>query len=97
MDSAANGAEGLEKLLAGWFDLVVTDRAMPEISGDQFTASIMRHAPGKPVIMLTGFGDLMLARGERPPGVTVLLSKPITRAYLRPAVLQATSAVRTAS
>jgi PAS domain S-box-containing protein len=97
VDSAANGAEGLEKLLAGWFDLVVTDRAMPEISGDQFTASIMRHAPGKPVIMLTGFGDLMLARGERPPGVTVLMSKPITRADLRQAVLQATSAVRTAS
>ncbi len=97
VDSATNGVEGLEKLLAAWFDLVVTDRAMPEIGGDQLAASIMRHAPDTPVIMLTGFGDLMAARGERPPGVRVLMSKPITRNELRQAVAEATSARRTVS
>lgn len=94
VDSATNGVEGLEKFLAGWFDLVVTDRAMPEIGGDRLAASIMRSAPDKPVIMLTGFGDLMAARGERPPGVTVLMSKPITRTELRQAVAQATASRR---
>jgi CheY-like chemotaxis protein len=36
VDSASNGLEGLEKVAEAWFDLVITDRAMPEMSGDQF-------------------------------------------------------------
>ena len=90
VDSATNGVEGLEKFLAGWFDLVVTDRAMPEMGGDQLAASIHAVAPNKPVIMLTGFGELMAAKGERPSGVTVIVSKPVTQDQLRLAVAQAT-------
>ena len=69
VETATNGIEGLEKFMSGWFDLVVTDRAMPEMGGDQLAATIARVAPGKPIIMLTGFGDLMEAKGERPLGV----------------------------
>jgi PAS domain S-box-containing protein len=91
VDSATNGAEGLSKLLSGWFDLVVTDRAMPEMSGDQLAAAIQSIAPNKPIIMLTGFGDLMMAKGERPPGVSLVVSKPVTQDQLRHAVTQATA------
>jgi PAS domain S-box-containing protein len=90
VDSASNGLEGLEKFMAGWFDLVVTDRAMPEMGGDQLAASIARLAPEKPVIMLTGFGGLMDAKGEHPPGVTAVVSKPVTLDALRQAIIDVT-------
>jgi PAS domain S-box-containing protein len=89
VDSAVNGVEGLEKLMSSWFDLIITDRAMPEMGGDQFAAAAARLAPDKPVIMLTGFGDLMEARGEKPAGVTLLVSKPVTGAGLQRAIAQA--------
>ena len=89
VDSAQNGVEGLEKLMSGWFDLIITDRAMPEMGGDQFAAAAARLAPDKPVIMLTGFGDLMQAKGEKPAGVSVLVSKPVTGDGLQRAIAQA--------
>jgi YesN/AraC family two-component response regulator len=44
VDSADNGAEGLDKVTSDWFDVVITDRAMPEMSGDQFAAAVKRIA-----------------------------------------------------
>jgi PAS domain S-box-containing protein len=91
VDDASNGLEALEKFVAQRFDLVITDRAMPEMGGDELAGTIARLAPDTPIVMLTGFGDLMDARGEKPPGVTVLVSKPITLPGLRKALAQATS------
>ena len=71
--TATNGREGLERFAVGRFDLVVTDRAMPEVGGDQVAAQIARSAPNTPVIMLTGFGDLMTAKGDHPPGVDAVV------------------------
>jgi CheY-like chemotaxis protein len=91
VETASNGVEGLEKFEAGWFDLVVTDRAMPEMGGDEFAAAIARLAPNKPIIMLTGFGGLMIAKGEKPPGVRAVISKPVTLDSLRHAIVEATT------
>ena len=86
VDSANNGVEGLAKFSAGRFDLVVTDRAMPEMGGDQLAASIESSAPDTPVIMLTGFGDLMDARREQPTGVDAVVGKPVTLDTLTQAI-----------
>ena len=91
VDSATNGVEGLEKVIGEWFDLVITDRAMPEMGGDQFAATVKRLMPDKPIVMLTGFGELMAARGDRPAGVDVVVSKPVTRSQLQSAVSRATA------
>ena len=88
MDSATNGRQGLDKFMSGRFDLVVTDRAMPEMGGDELAASIERLAPDTPVIMLTGFGDLMEAKGEQPAGVDAVLGKPVTFDALSDAIRQ---------
>ena len=87
--TAANGREGLEKYLAGSFELVVTDRAMPEMNGDQLASAIKRKTTGQPVIMLTGFGDRIAINGEQPTGVDVVLTKPVTRRELRQALAEA--------
>jgi PAS domain S-box-containing protein len=88
VETASNGREGLDRFEAGRFDLVVTDRAMPEMGGDQLAATIQRSAPDTPVIMLTGFGDLMSARGEHPVGVDAVVSKPVTLDALTQAILK---------
>jgi CheY-like chemotaxis protein len=96
IETAPNGREGLARFLSGTvdggrFDLVVTDRAMPEMGGDQMASLIERSGMGAPVIMLTGFGDLMAAKGEQPPGVHAVLSKPVTLNALAQAIRKATA------
>jgi PAS domain S-box-containing protein len=91
VEIASNGREGLDRFEAGRFDLVVTDRAMPEMGGDQLAATIERSAPDTPVIMLTGFGDLMVARGEHPTGVDAVVSKPVTLDALTQAIQKVTA------
>ncbi len=86
VETANNGVEGLEKFKAIPFDVVVTDRAMPEMNGDQLAIQIKKIKPEMPVILLTGFGDLMLDVGERPAGVDLIVSKPFTLHSLRAAL-----------
>ncbi len=88
---AVNGRDGLDKFKTeGPFDLVMTDRAMPEMNGDQLAAEIKRLNPKQPIVLLTGFGDLMTGAGEQPPGVDLVVSKPFTLATLRSAMSKAT-------
>ncbi|MFO7870075.1 MAG: PAS domain S-box protein [Kiritimatiellia bacterium] len=75
--------EGLDRFLSGDFDLVIIDRAMPLISGDEIAREIKESRPGTPVIMLTGFGDIMKDNGEEPDGVTRVMTKPVTTTDLR--------------
>ncbi len=84
--TASDGREGLEKFRGGGFDLVLTDRAMPEMNGDALAAEIKRIHPGQPVILLTGFGDLMSGAGEQPEGVDLVVGKPFTLTTLRGAI-----------
>jgi signal transduction histidine kinase len=86
VEVAENGREGLEKFRAGKFDIVLTDRAMPEMNGDQLAAAVKAINPEMPVVLLTGFGDLMTDAGERPAGVDLIVSKPFTLGTLRQAI-----------
>jgi PAS domain S-box-containing protein len=90
VESATNGVEGLSRFRTGQFDLVITDRAMPEMGGDQLAATVAQAAPGTPLIMLTGFGDLMDARHEKPAGVSAVISKPVTLDALTKSIRQLT-------
>jgi PAS domain S-box-containing protein len=85
-ETAGDGQEALEKFAAAEFDLVLLDRAMPGMSGDQVAARIKSSKPNLPVIMLTGFGAMMLASEEKPAGVDLVLGKPVTMAQLREAI-----------
>jgi len=89
VELASNGRDALEKFRRGRFDLAIVDRAMPDMSGDQVAATVKQSAPDLPVIMLTGFGTMMEAAGELPPGVDLILSKPVTIAHLRDAMARA--------
>lgn len=85
---ATKGQEGLKIFGNGNFDLVITDRAMPSMNGMKLAASIKDIEPNTPVIMLTGFGDMMQATDEMPEGVDWVISKPITLQKFREALAQ---------
>ena len=89
VQTAASGVEALEQFRAERYDLVVTDRAMPDMNGDQLAASIKQLAPSTPIIMLTGFGAFMEATHEKPPGVDVVVTKPISFSTFQEAVAKA--------
>jgi PAS domain S-box-containing protein len=83
VDLADGAASGLGWINAGSYDLIVTDRAMPDMSGEHLALEAKRIAPQTPILMLTGFGEFMNAAGERPAGVDAVASKPITIVALR--------------
>lgn len=86
VETAVNGREGLQKYQNGRFDLVVTDQGMPEMNGLQMAAAIKQFAPKVPVILLTGYGQAMLAEGESATAVDLVVSKPITKSALKEAI-----------
>jgi CheY-like chemotaxis protein len=83
VELAANGREGLEKFCAQEFDIVLTDRTMPEMDGDRLAKEVKKRRPKVPVVLLTGHGDMMAATGEKPKGVDVVMSKPFTMVGLQ--------------
>ena len=84
VEIAVNGREGLEKFQNGEFDLVITDRVMPEMGGEKLICEIKKIAPNMPVILLSGTSDLMELPEEILP--TVLVQKPLTLEELRASI-----------
>lgn len=84
--TASTGREALEKFRQKHFDLVVLDRVMPEMSGDQTARFIKQLNQNVPVIMLTGFGALIEVTGSEPQPIDIVLSKPVTIDALRQTV-----------
>jgi signal transduction histidine kinase len=87
--SALRGDEALALFRTDSFDLVITDQSMPGMNGGQLAEALKLIAPEIPVILLTGFGDEILAGGGRPAGVDLVLAKPVSHADLRHAIFQA--------
>ncbi len=68
------------------FDLVITDHAMPGMTGGNFVATLRSAGFDVPILMLTGFGELMTTSESIPKGVTKLVNKPVTMEDLRSAI-----------
>jgi signal transduction histidine kinase/ActR/RegA family two-component response regulator len=70
------------------FDLVITDLGMPYVDGRKVAAAIKALSPLTPVIMLTGWGQRLIAENEIPAHVDKVLSKPPRLQELRTAFLE---------
>jgi signal transduction histidine kinase len=86
--TAVRGDEALGLFRADAFDLIITDQSMPGMNGTRLAESIKLLAPDTPIILLTGFGDEMQAAQNRPPGIDLVLGKPVSHADLRQAIFQ---------
>jgi CheY-like chemotaxis protein len=76
--TAGSGREALAKLSSANYELVVTDRKMPGMTGEQLAVDIKAQWPRIPVIMLTGFPP-----DNTPEAVDAILQKPFSTPDLR--------------
>lgn len=88
VEIACDGTDAFNKFNPARFDMVVTDQSMPGMSGQQLAGEIHKSAPGTPIILLTGFGE-MVDLGTPPEGISLIVGKPVSAAKLRRAVLVA--------
>ena len=83
---AANGAAALDLLKSRDcdFDILITDYAMPHLSGTDFLREARLLCPDVPAILITGYAEVDSIR-DRPDSVEVLL-KPFTPGKLEAAI-----------
>jgi signal transduction histidine kinase/ActR/RegA family two-component response regulator len=91
--TADGGQAGIDAFLAARtqgnpFPVVVTDLGMPYVDGRTVSSSIKTAAPTTIVILLTGWGQRLVAEGDIPPHVDRVLSKPPKLRELREALVQ---------
>ena len=72
---AENGREAVEKTSALRPELIVMDLAMPLLNGLDATRAIKRLKPGVPVILFSGFSNVMEEQEARSVGISALVSK----------------------
>lgn len=100
--AAAGGQAGIDaaqraRAAGSAFDVVITDLGMPYIDGRRVAAAVKELDPATPVIMLTGWGQRLMADGEIPPHVDQMLAKPPKLVVLRAALAQAMQQRRSAA
>ena len=59
------------------FDLVITDMAMPNMSGYKLSAELAKIRPGIPILLCTGFSEIMSEETALSLGIKGFLMKPI--------------------
>lgn len=75
--SAASGEEALELLRWQRFDLLLTDQAMPGLSGIELAETTARIHPDVPIVLLTGHTDVELAKASLQRGASDFVTKPV--------------------
>lgn len=75
--SVASGEEALALLRSQRFDLLLTDQAMPGLSGIELAEQTARIHPNVPIVLLTGHTDVELARASLQRGASDFVTKPV--------------------
>ena len=76
IEEAADGEQGLQKLAAQTFDLVLCDIKMPKMDGLEVLQQIMQLQPDVPVIMISGHGTIETAVDAVKKGAFDFIAKP---------------------
>lgn len=74
--TCADGESGLARLQEEPFDLLITDLAMPRLTGWQVATLVKRRSPTTPVALVTGWGDRIDPEEARAKGVDFIVAKP---------------------
>jgi PAS domain S-box-containing protein len=74
---AAGGAAGVASLDGRPFDLVLTDLGMPEVTGWDVARAVKASRPEIPVVLMTGWGELVAGEQSDKAQVDRILGKPV--------------------
>ncbi len=64
------------------FDMVITDKSMPGLSGLELSKKLVGLSPKKPIVMCTGFGDEDSIKQAKKIGIRGFINKPILQIEL---------------
>ena len=70
---------GIFKTDPNAFDLIITDMAMPNMTGDQLAAEILKIRPDIPILLCTGYSQKLSAEKAREMGISAFVMKPLDR------------------
>ena len=76
--------EALEAFRAvpGRFDLVITDQTMPNMTGAELAKALLQIRPDIPIILCTGFSELISEEKARNMGIRAFVMKPIVMSQI---------------
>lgn len=83
VETAVNGLEGYEKIMAENFDVVLLDMKMPGLTGMEVLQKIRGEGNGVSVIMMTAYGTIEKAVEAMKLGAIDFLSKPFAPEEIR--------------
>jgi signal transduction histidine kinase/CheY-like chemotaxis protein/ABC-type uncharacterized transport system substrate-binding protein len=64
------------------FDLVITDQTMPQMTGSEMARRMLAIRPALPIILCTGFSELISEAQARARGIRAYVMKPVVRAEI---------------
>jgi len=85
---SGNGAEGLKRFQETPFDVVIVDRGMPEMNGEEMARRIKETHPHVPMILITGLPHLITS----PQLFVRIVPKPFRPAELMELIAHVTTA-----
>ena len=96
--TAGGGQEGIDTFRSmlqrpGAFDVVITDLGMPYVDGRKVASAVKAASPSTPVILLTGWGQRLVAENDVPAHVDHVLDKPPKLRKLREALARCSTQI----
>jgi signal transduction histidine kinase/CheY-like chemotaxis protein len=90
-----NGSEALDLFAKDpyAFDLVITDMAMPGMTGDDLSERMLQLRPDLPIILCTGYSENITEERARAMGIRAFALKPLTMEDLSRLIRQVLEAV----
>jgi Response regulator containing CheY-like receiver, AAA-type ATPase, and DNA-binding domains len=89
---AADGAEGLEVLDAGTFDLLLSDIRMPVMDGIELAHRAAERHPGLKILLMTGYAEQRERAEDLASKIVDVVPKPFSLPDIRKAVAHALAA-----
>jgi len=77
MSMAADGPEALELLKEKKFHMLMADVSMPQMTGIELLEIASKMHPDMPIVMITGYGDVEMAKECLQKGASDFIAKPV--------------------
>jgi PAS domain S-box-containing protein len=71
------------------YDLVIVDQSMPQMTGLELAEKLFNLRPGQPIILVTGFSELVTPEEAKKAGVREYIMKPLSISELTNAIRKA--------
>ena len=78
VEAVGNGSQAIEKVKVEYYDLLITDIRMPEVSGMEVLEEVKKINPETEIIMITAFGTIENAVGAMKLGAYDYITKPFS-------------------